>query len=365
MDFYKSFLSKTLWIQIFFVVAIWTLISFIIIFKTYVLSPIADLGLSPRQDFIAWGFSLIFIPLIVFVVHQIVSRKYNGLLAGLTLIICFGLASVLWDQYFSTETTVLIGHPQLATGSDFKWTTNEGMFLNSEEFDMFSSFLIIAGISFVTCIYQMLRTRETDSLKLREMLTKSKLDLLKSQIHPHFIFNALNTVSGLMEKNTERAQDVMEDLSYLLRSSLKKSDLQEVELAEEVTFLKKYLAIEQIRFGNKLDIHWQIAEDAASALIPHMILQPIIENSLKHGFEENNENNKLSLTINVSADTLRIRVEDNGEGIQNGFVTGLGLDMVEKRINSLYGDPGQMQIRNLDDQGTEVIITIPFKTASA
>lgn len=355
---FKEIKSQTL-----LVVLVWTVISAMILFKYLVLGPLASLELiSIKDEVIAWAFSLIFIPLVVIIVNR--SIKNGNWFSSISILILIALAvSFIWNKLQPKEVILHKNISGLFSTESLDWKVgigSEARFFETEAFDMFSSYLFITGIAFAVSSIQQLRFKEINELKLRELLSQSKMNLLKSQIHPHFMFNTLNTVAGLMDKNVDKAQLVLEDLSFLLRISLKQSGQKEVSLQDEVEFIKKYLEIEQIRFGNKLNINWQISEECNNAAIPHMIIQPLVENSLKHGFQNKEGLEKLIIQAIKKEGQIIITIEDNGIGIKDNFKKGLGLRIVEERLNNMYGEKGELNLSALS-YGTKVEILFPFK----
>lgn len=345
------------------VALIWTIISGVIIFKTLVMSPLSDLGLiSIKDEVIAWAFSLSFIPLAVWVAMQRIFKNYwlYSVLFSLMLALLY---SFLWDKLSFNEVVIPLSSEGnmgfVAEG--MQWSGTEGRFFQSADFDMLSSCLLIAGIAFTANTLRQLRSREINELKLQASLTKSKMSLLKSQIHPHFMFNTLNTVAGLMEDDVDKAQSVLEDFGHLLRTSLRQSEQQFVSLGDELDFIKRYLAIEKVRFGDKIKVKWLIDDSCYEASIPHMLLQPLVENVIKHAFPVHQDQQLLTIKVTKVGQTLSLIVEDNGCGIEPGVSDGVGFETVRERISTLFGEKGGFMIQTLEEGGTRVVISFPFK----
>ena len=204
-------------------------------------------------------------------------------------------------------------------------------------------------------------------LKLEEqtrLLLQTRLDALQSQINPHFLFNTLNSVASLVRVDPDTARDVIVKLANILRSLLRKHDAFST-LAEEVEFVDDYLDIEVIRFGrDKLRVHKELDPESLECIIPSMILQPLVENSIKHGLSPKIDGGSITLRSTLRDERLTIQVEDDGVGMasessQDG--TGIGLKNVAERIQVLYGDAGKLKIRTpVSGIGTVITLELPM-----
>jgi len=198
----------------------------------------------------------------------------------------------------------------------------------------------------------------------QQLLLKARMDALSSQINPHFLFNTLNTVSSLIRFDPDTARRVVLKLSNILRRLLRKHETF-VSLREEMEFIDDYLDIEVARFGrDNLEIVKQIDEAAYDAFVPSMLLQPVIENSLKHGLASKVGGGRIQLRTTNRDGRLQIEIEDNGVGIPEEklphvFVEGIGLSNVRERLRVLYGTDFRLQIQSREGQGTLVCIEIP------
>jgi two-component system, LytTR family, sensor kinase len=204
----------------------------------------------------------------------------------------------------------------------------------------------------------------------QQLLLKARMDALSSQINPHFLFNTLNTVSSLIRFDPDTARGVVLKLSNILRRLLRKHETF-VPLREELQFIDDYLDIEVARFGrDNLEIVKQIDDDALEAFIPSMLLQPIVENSLKHGLAPKIEGGKIQLRTAIRDGRLRIEIEDNGVGISEQkmpqvYVEGIGLSNVRERLRVLYGTDFLLEIASQPGQSTVIRIEIPELVSSA
>jgi two-component system LytT family sensor kinase len=198
----------------------------------------------------------------------------------------------------------------------------------------------------------------------QQLLLRARMDALTSQINPHFLFNTLNTVSSLIRFDPDMARGVVLKLSNILRRLLRKHDTF-VPLREELEFIDNYLDIEVIRFGrDKLQIFKEIDEETLETFVPSMLLQPMVENSIKHGLAPKLEGGRIYLRTRHSDGRLLIEISDNGMGISaerlaDVYGGGIGIRNVHERLRLLYGDQFKMDIRSREGQGTQIHIEIP------
>ncbi|RME06822.1 MAG: sensor histidine kinase [Deltaproteobacteria bacterium] len=196
------------------------------------------------------------------------------------------------------------------------------------------------------------------------LLTKARLNALKNQINPHFLFNTLNTISASIRRDPEQARAVVFQLSLILRSLLERTEAFE-RLESEMAFIKSYLAIEEIRFGKeRLRVIFSIDPATLPIEIPSMLLQPIVENALRHGISPKVEAGTIRITTRKLGPHLQIIVEDDGVGIPTARIrevkeTGIGLSNIEERLKVLYGEEYKFIIESRPHQGTRVMIVIP------
>ncbi|MBI2689622.1 MAG: histidine kinase [Acidobacteria bacterium] len=197
----------------------------------------------------------------------------------------------------------------------------------------------------------------------RRLLTEARLRALTSQINPHFLFNTLNTVNSLIRTNPEQARAVVRKLSNILRRLLKK-DENLSPLRDEISFINDYLSIEMTRFGEKLRFVNETAPDTLDRLIPSMLLQPIIENSIKHGLSSKVEGGQITLRTQLREERLHIEIEDDGVGVEESklatmFDSGIGVSNVNERLHVLFGDDYRMEVDSRPGEGTRTHIEFP------
>lgn len=213
--------------------------------------------------------------------------------------------------------------------------------------------------------YRKYRERELQTSKLEARLAQSRLQVLKMQLHPHFLFNTLNAISELIYKDRESAERMIGDLSDLLRMSFENLEVQEISLKQELEFLKKYLEIEQMRFQDRLIVEMKISPETLDASVPNMILQPLVENAIKHGIAPRSTGGTIQIGALRNNGTLELSVSDNGIGVPFGDLEnlpeGVGLSNTRRRLKHLYGDGHKFALTTAEKSGLQVNLTIPFK----
>ena len=224
----------------------------------------------------------------------------------------------------------------------------------------------LIGLQHAVDYYRQARVREVRSARLEARLMESQLQALQQQLHPHFLFNTLHAISTLVHRDPEKADLMVERLSDLLRVSLRKVSVQEVELAEELEYLRAYLDIEQIHFGNRLRIEYRVDAAAMDALVPTLILQPLVENAIRHGLEPMTRAGTLTIEAQADGDTLWLRVRDDGAGLPKTWKRreGVGLTNTRSRIDRLYGEEAALTVRENPGGGVLVDIYIPLRRSA-
>ena len=209
--------------------------------------------------------------------------------------------------------------------------------------------------------YREARDRQVQSLELESLLHQARLEALRSQLHPHFLFNTLHSIAEFIHEDPKLAEQLILRLGGLLRTVLSSAAQQEVPLGEEIEFVKAYLEIEQMRLGDRLQVQWQVAPNAPAALVPSMILQPLVENAIQHGIVPLEGAGKLWISAICDDGFLSLQVRDNGPGLKETSKAqgkGLGLSNTEARLRRLYGEQQRFELRN--NNGLEVNVRLPF-----
>jgi two-component system LytT family sensor kinase len=201
--------------------------------------------------------------------------------------------------------------------------------------------------------------------RLERSVSEARLNALRMQLDPHFLFNALNTISSQVERDPKLARKMIEHLANLLRLSLESKDRQQVPLAEEMAFLEHYVAIQKIRFGDHLRIETQIAPDVKYASVPCLFVQPLVENAIRHGISRRASGGTVIVSAQRDGNRLAIRVLDDGVGLPTGWTlensSGVGLSVTRQRVAGLYPDGETcFAVNRRPRGGTEVEISLPL-----
>jgi signal transduction histidine kinase len=227
---------------------------------------------------------------------------------------------------------------------------------------------VIFGVIETFQYYEHYRASELRLERMERNFSQARLNALRMQLDPHFLFNALNTVSSQVERNPRLARTMIEHLGDLLRLSLDARDRQEILLAEELAFLDHYVAIQKIRFAENLRIEIQVASDVKYALVPCLIVQPLVENAIRHGISRRASGGTVTVIAQHGSGQLEIRVADDGVGLPTGWTletsSGMGLSVTRERILGLYPDGNSsFSVRPRSGGGTEVEISLPLRFA--
>ena len=223
----------------------------------------------------------------------------------------------------------------------------------------------LVGVAHALQFYERTKTRERREAELEARLAQARLQALRMQLNPHFLFNTLNSIASLVHE-LPQAEQMIEALSELLRLTLQAPDRQEVSLREELHFLEHYLLIEQIRFGDRLRVKVQIEHSALDASVPILILQPLVENAVRHGIEAQLAPGLIEVTAERAGASLLLRVRDNGRGLtpsaQGWLREGVGLSNTRSRLQELYAGAASFEVQPGKPTGFSVELRLPWHT---
>jgi two-component system, LytTR family, sensor kinase len=224
------------------------------------------------------------------------------------------------------------------------------------------TYLFLVGLAHALEYRNESERRALDSAHLETRLIEAQLQSLQRQLQPHFLFNTLNAISGLMRVDVEAADRMMDRLGDLLRMALDSSNVQEVPLKDELEMLQKYLDIEQVRFGHRLSVDMRIAPETLAALVPNFLLQPLVENAVRHGVAPHTRPGRISIEASREGQRLAMRIRDSGDGVAPHYLTllnqGVGLTNTRARLKHLYRSEHGFVFSN--DGGFCVTVSIPF-----
>ena len=224
----------------------------------------------------------------------------------------------------------------------------------------------ILGAGIAKDTYQQARARELEAKALESQLQQARMQALQMQLHPHFLFNALNTVAMLIRNGEhQKAVEMTAGLGELLRWSLNENTEQEVTLEHELEFIRRYLALEQLRFPDRLRVEIDVSAESLFALVPNLILQPLVENAIRHGVAQSSSAGLVRIVVRRANQWLELFVEDDGKGLPNDWSLarqqGIGLGNTRKRLAQLYSDRAELTLQNASPTGVVARMRIPYQ----
>ncbi|MEW6736230.1 MAG: sensor histidine kinase [Acidobacteriota bacterium] len=304
-----------------------------------------------------WG---VFVPILVWVDRRFAAARLltqrllfhlpvSVILTLIYLAVFFLVESVLYRHF--GEVAFMAGRVRTAFNGAFQW-------------NILIYWLLIGGW-LAYDYYRESRDRELKASQLEKLLVEAQLHALQAQLQPHFLFNALNTISAFVEIDPRGARRMIEHLGDLLRFSLAHSEQQETTLAEELTALDHYLAIQRVRFEDQIRVEINVERETLAAIVPNLILQPLVENAIRHGVERQTLPGSVTISAWRENGNLCLRVDDCGPGLlpewQMSEHAGIGLLNTKRRLEHLYPSVHVFTLTNAPQGGTMVEITIPFR----
>ena len=248
-------------------------------------------------------------------------------------------------------------------GQFWWWSAAQRAALMNFDWEMMTYWAIV-GLSHALLYYRESRDRALRTAQLETRLVAAQLMTLQQQLHPHFLFNTLHAVSTLMHRDVAAADRTLMRLSDLLRLTLERLGEQEVTLAAELEFLRKYLDIERTRFADRLVVHFEIAPDAEDALVPTLLLQPLVENAIKHGVARKSGPGRIDILARREHDKLRIEIRDDGVGLSEDALIalhkGIGISTTRARLQHQFGADFRFEFHRLA-QGVAVVVVVPYR----
>ena len=233
---------------------------------------------------------------------------------------------------------------------------------------LFMTYLFIVGLAHALAYRRESERRALDGARLETRLIEAQLQALQRQLHPHFLFNTLNTIAGLIRTDVEAADHMIDQLGDLLRMTVHTSGTQEVALKDELEMLQKYLEIEQTRFGDRLRVSMNIQPETLDAQVPNLLLQPLVENAIRHGIAPNGRPGWIAVESSRTSERLTIQIRDSGNGLPPerlmALNRGVGLSNTRARLEHLYRSAYQFTFANVPG-GFCVTVSIPFQMAGS
>ncbi|MCB0638759.1 MAG: histidine kinase [Lewinella sp.] len=319
--------------------AVIQLITLLRIYALYRLDRIQlDLSEAIRDRVVAWVIGFLFIILIVRTTKFLLTRNWSWVRIVPIHLVFSGLISFIW--YFSfikVAEWFCQGEDCGGPGEEFGYW----YLVNLDK--LFLLYIITVSITYT---YYYVRRDDANRVRQSQMETQlltARMKMLRSQLHPHFLFNTLNSIASLIDINVERAKIMVADLADLLRQVLDGQDRQQVALEEELSLLQRYVDIEKTRFSDDLTIDWEIDDQLLPYRVPAMLLQPLVENAIHHGFSRDHLLLHITIKVEKNGDRLLLTVQDDGQGFslspgEDLFSQGTGLANTRDRLQALYND---------------------------
>ncbi|NOT34854.1 MAG: histidine kinase [Candidatus Eisenbacteria bacterium] len=320
-----------------------------------------------------WG---AFTPLVLWLSRRLRVERPHVARRIMMLVACGIGVAVLQRFLFDMIVHTIRASPQ----TPFSWVLLARSVLASFDYGL-TLFGIVVLIEHATSLQQRIHAEAVRATRLEAALSTARLDALERQLQPHFLFNTLNAISSLVTEDPRRAQALIGRLGELLRATLAQPQAHEISVRHEVEWLEQYLAIESARVGERLRISIEIEPAAYAAQVPRLLLQPLVENALKHGVAARPGRALLAIEAHRLEEWLELRVRDepdsNGAAphataLESGAESkpgtaglGIGLANTRSRLHTLYGDAHRLELNALPSGGTETRVRIPYRVASA
>lgn len=367
-------LWKKKWFRVLFFIALWSSLTLLYAIQLYIAYErrtdvkVLTWDQALTREFSYWSVWAILSPLI-FLLSSKFRIGFSKWLRNITIhIVAASLFTVVHLLLYIIliwllDVSILVNHAASGTTSLLTNLTYSIVIMNFNT--RYVIYWIILFLSHAIYYYRRFREGERIAMELRTRLAEEQLRALKFQLHPHFLFNTLNAISSLMHKDVSAAEKMVTRLSDFLRTTLDKVGAEEVSLKEELEMLQNYLEIEQVRFGDHLKIVYDINENVYDALVPNLLLQPIVENAITHGIAKSKEGGRIVIRALPENGQLFISVADTGRGIHASSMedihSGVGLTNTRIRLQQLYGDNYNLLLSNTEGKGVTVIIHIPYR----
>jgi signal transduction histidine kinase len=353
------------WNILWLIVLFWVLMAIVSTLQTYYFYSLLPSSPPPqRAVYIAFAYSILWAlvtPLILWLARRFPIDRFTlfrNLPLHLLFSVCLGLAhrvAWLWIQ---------MTLPALRPNRPLESQRLIGDIVTSFDYQAMVYWVILA-IHQGALYYGKYQEGRLRSAQLEAQLAQAQLSGLKMQIHPHFLFNTLHNINSMMYISIDRASEMVCGLSDFLRFSLENAGQQQVPLERELDFIDRYLEIERNRFDDRLEVEYHIDDKALDILVPNLLLQPLVENAIKHGISRRPEGGKIIISARERNETLSVSVANTGPSLSSDSLTGashslgIGLSNTRARLKALHGDNAQFVLRNRPEGGVVAEITLP------
>ena len=326
-----------------------------------------DWETAVRWDLSAWLVWVFFIPLVLRLSRR-VSISQGNWFRSVPLFLALGVVVALAK---TAAPIFILSAYDTSSDQILEWLSRRP-YLLTDFLAAFVFYCFVLAFAQALNFYRQYREEELRASKLESQFARAELQALKMQINPHFLFNTLHSISALQFEDAGAAQTMTARLGDFLRLTLDNSSTQIVSLSREIDFLKCYLDIERVRFGKRLTTNFEIAPETLEAQVPNLILQPLVENAIKHGTSKQAKAGLIRVGAKIVNGELHLEVADNGAGLTqngngaNGFShQGLGLSNVRERLRQLYGANHSFELERAPEGGLLITISFPLTFADA
>lgn len=360
------------------VIAIFWLLFAVVTFANRALDPrrpntesalwVATLTISLTQA-VLWA--SLTIPLFVLAARATTERQ-NRVVAVTVLILAAVLAALVVSTVVDAVRESVLPMPRRGGFNNADNHTRPWWSFSLGGFQFINDIVIAMGViagGFARAYSIKSRARQEQTARLSAQLAEARLEALRRQLDPHFLFNTLNAVSSLVERDPRGVRRMISRLSELLRHSIEDADEPEISLTRELALLTQYVELMQVRFQGRLTVNTTVAPQLTDALVPNMILQPLVENAIKHGIEQITGDGRIDVDVSMRDGQVLLRVSDNGPGIADattasGSGRGVGVRNTIARLEQLYGAEQSFTLRSGENGGTIAEVRLPYHTSS-
>jgi two-component system, LytTR family, sensor kinase len=358
--------AEKLWRKWGLIALAWTLFALFFASESVILRAYAGKPLGIAGATVAWLVcAYIWLALTPFILHLANRFPFERGRWLKTLLVHLGASALFALLHLATYVRVAL---LFESGPQTFFEGFKAIFVTNFHIDLITYWVVI-GLNAALDYYGKYRERELRAMQLETRLAQAELDALRMQLHPHFLFNTLNSISVLMAEDVRSARRMLTRLSDLLRKSLENKGAHEVSLKDELEFLESYLEIEQTRFQDRLTVHMEVDPATLDARVPNLILQPLVENAIRHGIAPRASQGFVEIRAQRENGMVKLQVSDNGNGLQrsaqeDSLMKGIGLSNTQARLEQLYGAEHRFELSNGESGGLTVTIAIPFRNGS-
>ncbi len=352
------------------ILAFWTLLGTLTLVRR-VLDPRGPAGLTfPDTLFVVaeYGLWALLTPAVFRLARRMpLERGAAGRRLALHLLVALGVAALLEVVRVGVFRPLLLpdgffGPPP--PGVPVPRFTPAGALLQMRFLDELVIYLAVLAAGFARDYFLRYRAHAAEAARLQAQLAEARLAALRMQLNPHFLFNTLHAVSALVERDPAGARRLVARLSALLRHVLDSGDRQETTLGEELHFLRDYLDIQKIRFQGRLEVDDSVSRDLWDAMVPNLLLQPLVENAALHGVGRIEDCGRIEIAGRREGEQLILTITDNGPGLDgHGRTGGVGIANTRARLEALYGSDGQLSLEAAPGGGLMAVVTLPYHTS--